>query len=321
MHLEKDHAYKVKIEYFQTIRGAEARLVWGRPDEDEQQALAAARNSDLVIMVLGLSARIEGEEMNVHADGFAGGDRTSLDLPAPQQQLLEHIHAIGKPTILILMNGSALAMNWADEKLPAILEAWYPGEEGGTAVAAALAGDFSPGGRLPITFYKSVGDLPPFEDYSMAKRTYRFFDGDALYPFGYGLSYTSFAYGNPRVDNDSVPATGTVNVSVDVTNKGAMAGDEVVELYLTHPGVAGAPLRALKGFHRIHLTTGKTQKVTFSLRDRDLSIVDESGKHRIVPGKVEVWLGGGQPTVRTGFPKPAGAATEFTITSEATLPD
>jgi beta-glucosidase len=320
VHLEKDHAYKVKIEYFQTIRGAEARLVWGQAGEDEKEALAAARNSDLVIMVLGLSARIEGEEMNVHADGFAGGDRTSLDLPAPQEQLLEHVHAVGKPTVLILMNGSALGVNWADEKLPAILESWYPGEEGGTAVAAALAGDFSPGGRLPVTFYKSVNELPPFEEYSMAKRTYRYFDGEALYPFGFGLSYTSFTYSNLRVD-DNVPANGTVNVSVDVSNDGKMAGDEVVQLYLTHTGVAGAPLRALKGFSRVHLDAGKHQTVSFTLRDRDLSTVDDAGKHRIVPGKVQVWVGGGQPVVRSGLPKPSGGTAEFSVTSEITLPE
>ena len=192
LHLEKNHPYQVKIEYFQTIRGAEAHLVWGRPSEDEEKALAAARNSDLVVMVMGLSARIEGEEMNVQAEGFAGGDRTSINLPVPQQKLLEHVHAIGKPTVLVLINGSALAVTWADEKLPAILEAWYPGEEGGTAIAEALAGDFSPAGRLPVTFYKSVDELPAFEDYSMAKRTYRYFDGEPLYPFGFGLSYTTF---------------------------------------------------------------------------------------------------------------------------------
>ena len=321
MHLEKDHAYKVRIEYFQSVRGAEARLVWGRPGQDEEDAITAVRKSDLVIMVLGLSARIEGEEMNVHADGFAGGDRTSINLPAPQQQLLEHVYAIGKPTILILMNGSALAVNWAEEKLPAILEAWYPGEEGGTAVAEALAGDFSPGGRLPVTFYKSTDQLPAFEDYSMAKRTYRFFDGEALYPFGYGLSYTAFNYSDLRVDNPSLPATSAVNVSVEVSNSGAVAGDEVVQLYLTHAGVAGAPLRALRGFRRVHLSPGQHQTVSFTLRGRDLSTVDEAGKHRVMAGPVQVWVGGGQPVVRSGLAKPAGAAAQFTITSEDTLPD
>jgi beta-glucosidase len=321
VHLEKDHPYALKIEYFQTIRGAEARLLWGMPEGERQELMATVRNADLVVMVLGLTARIEGEEMNVHAEGFSGGDRTRIDLPAPQEELLKSVHAIGKPVVLVLMSGSALAVNWADDNVPAILEAWYPGGEGGTAVAEALAGDFSPGGRLPVTFYKSVDQLPAFDDYSMAKRTYRYFDGEPLYPFGYGLSFTTFTYSNARVDNANVAADGSATVSVDVTNTGSMAGDEVVELYLTHPGVAGAPLRALKGFQRVHLARGQKKTVSFTIRDRDLSIVDEAGKHRIVPGTVKVWIGGGQPVSRPGIPKPAGAETQFTITSEATLPD
>jgi beta-glucosidase len=174
---------------------------------------------------------------------------------------------------------------------------------------------------LPVTFYKSVDQLPAFEDYSMAKRTYRYFDGEPLYPFGYGLSYTTFSYSNAHVDNANVAADGSVTISIDVTNAGAMAGDEVVELYLTHPGVAGAPLRALKGFQRIHLPRGGKKTVSFTIRDRDLSIVDEAGKHRIVPGTVQAWIGGGQPVARAGLPKPPGAETQFTITSAATLPD
>jgi beta-glucosidase len=321
LHLEKGHTYPLKVEYFQTVRGAEARLTWSIPGRQEQQAVDAARNADLVIVAMGLSARVEGEEMNVHTDGFAGGDRTSLDLPKPQQELLERIVEAGKPTVLLLLNGSALAVNWADEKLPAILEAWYPGGQGGTAIAEALAGDFSPGGRLPVTFYKSTDQLPPFEDYSMAKRTYRYFDGEPLYPFGFGLSYTSFAYRNLRVDQKTVPANGSGKVSVDVTNTGAMAGDEVVQLYLTHSGVAGAPIRALQGVQRVHLARGATKTVSFSLQDRALSIVDADGKRRIVPGTVNVWIGGGQPVVRSGLPKTSGAATKFNIASEATLPD
>jgi beta-glucosidase len=321
VHLEKGRIYPLKIEYFQTVRGAEARLTWSIPGRQEQQAVDAARNADLVIVAMGLSARVEGEEMNVHTDGFAGGDRTSLDLPKPQQELLERIVAAGKPTALLLLNGSALAVNWADEKLPAILEAWYPGGQGGAAIAEVLAGDFSPGGRLPITFYKSTDQLPPFEDYSMAKRTYRYFDGEPLYPFGFGLSYTSFGYGNVKVDNGTVPANGSVKVSVEVTNTGAMAGDEVVQLYLTHSGVAGAPIRALQGVQRVHLARGAKKTVSFTLQDRALSIVDEAGKRRIVPGVVDVWIGGGQPETRSGLPKTAGAATKFAIVGEATLPD
>ena len=319
--LEKDRAYAVKAEFFQTIRSAEARLVWSVPEEEGQKAVDAARSADLVVLVLGLSPRIEGEEMKVVADGFAGGDRTKLDLPAPQEALLERIASLGKPTVLVLMSGSAVALNWADEHVPAILQAWYPGGEGGVAVAGALAGAFSPGGRLPVTFYKSVEQLPAFEDYSMAKRTYRYFDGEPLYPFGYGLSYTSFRYGAARVEPKEVAAGSEVTVSVDVTNSGSMAGDEVVQLYLTHAGAAGAPLRALAGFTRVPLARGETGTVKFRLGARDLSVVDPEGNRRIMAGKVEVWTGGGQPVGRSGLPKPNGAKTEFTIRGEMALPD
>jgi beta-glucosidase len=273
-------------------------------------------------MVLGLSGRIEGEEMKVKADGFSGGDRTSMDLPGPQEQLLEKVCASGKPVVLVLTNGSALAANWADQHVPAILEAWYPGERGGTAVAEALAGDFSPSGRLPITFYKSLDQLPAFEDYSMSKRTYRYFAGEALYPFGYGLSYAAFRYSNPRVDTSSKPeGRAAATISVDVANTGAMAGDEVVQLYLTHQGISGAALRELKGFRRIALKPNEKQTVLFALNARDLSVVDEKGQRKVVPGEVKVWIGGGQPEVRSGLAKPSGVQTEFTISSGAEIPD
>jgi beta-glucosidase len=266
--------------------------------------------------VMGLSARVEGEEMKMKATGFAGGDRTSIDLPEPQEQLLERVYAVGKPVVLVLSNGSALGVNWAAQHVPAILEAWYPGEAGGTAVAEALAGDFSPAGRLPVTFYKDVSQLPPFDDYSMANRTYRYFDGQPLYPFGYGLSYTTFAYGGAKVSQASVSADGSVAVSVEVSNRGAVAGDEVVELYLTHTGVAGAARRELRGFQRIHLGRGESKTVSFTLRDPDLSIVDPEGKHRIAAGPVEIWVGGGQPGSGA-----AGAKTQFTLASGKVLPD
>ncbi len=321
MHLDKDHPYPIKIEYFQDIRTAEARFIWSLPDQGGLEAVEAARNADLVIVAMGLSPRIEGEEMKVLADGFEGGDRTKIDLPAPQEQLLERVQAVGKPTVLVLMNGSALAINWADQNVPAVLEAWYPGEEGGTAVAQVIAGDFSPAGRLPVTFYKSTEQLPAFDDYSMAKRTYRYFDGEPLYPFGYGLSYTSFAYKNLRVDHVRLKAGEAAAVSVEVANIGTMAGEEVVQLYVTHPGRAGAPLRALKGFERVRLDRGQVKTVSFTLSDSDLSIVDPEGKRRIVAGTVQVWVGGGQPTIPAGLPKIAGAQTQVVITGEATLPD
>ncbi|HTU36290.1 MAG TPA: glycoside hydrolase family 3 C-terminal domain-containing protein [Candidatus Acidoferrum sp.] len=288
----------------------------GTPDP-----VTAARDADLVVLVMGLSPRIEGEEMKFKADGFLRGDRTKIDLPEPQEDLVKKIAALGKPTVLVLMNGGGLAVNWSEQHLPAILEAWYPGEEGGAAVAEALAGDFSPAGRLPVTFYTGIAQLPPFDDYSMANRTYRYFKGEPLFPFGYGLSYTSFAYKNATVSNSSIAAQGTEKVAVNVSNTGAMAGDEVVELYLTHPGVPGAPLRALVGFQRVHLAAGESKTVSFTLRERALSTVDPNGTRRITPGKVEVWIGGGQPVTPPGLPKTAGAATQFTITSSAVLPD
>jgi beta-glucosidase len=291
------------------------------PDTSAGAALAVAKQADLVVFVAGLSPHIEGEEMKIHADGFSGGDRTSLDLPAPQKMLLQRLQALGKPVVLVLMNGSALGINWADEHIPAIVEAWYPGEEGGAAVAALLAGDFSPAGRLPVTFYKSVDQLPAFDDYSMSSRTYRYFKGEPLYPFGFGLSYTNFKYTNLHVSKPTLEANQPETVAVDVTNRGARAGDEVVELYLTHEQVAGAPQRALAGFERIHLALGQTQHVAFTLRDRALAIVDESGKRRIVPGTVAVWVGGGQPVSRPGLPQTAGLATRFSVNGSRLLPD
>lgn len=321
VHLEEDHPYSLEIEYFQDVRSSEARLISSLPEDEEQKAVDAAREADLVLLVMGLSGRIEGEEMRVNALGFAGGDRTLIDLPAPQEHLLERVYAAGKPTVLVLTNGSALAVNWANSNISAILEAWYPGEEGGTAVAEAIAGDFSPAGRLPVTFYKSVDQLPPFDDYSMANRTYRYFDGEPLYPFGYGLSYTSFTYQNARVDHTKISARGTVTIAAEVKNTGAAASDEVVQLYLTHPGVAGAPLCALKGFQRLHFERGEEKTVKFVLSGRDLGIVDESGRHRIVSGRVDAWIGGGQPVTPPSLPKAAGAAAQFTITNEEALPD
>jgi len=270
---------------------------------------------------VGLSPELEGEEMPIKVEGFSGGDRTSLDLPAPQEQLLEHVYAAGKPVVLVLTNGSALAVNWANQHVSAILEAWYPGEAGGTAVAEVLAGDLSPAGRLPVTFYKNLEQLPAFEDYSMANRTYRYFNGDPLYPFGFGLTYTTFQYSDPKVSSESVTADDTMTVSAEVSNRGAMDSDEVVQLYLTHPGVPGAAMRELRGFQRIHLARGQSKKVVFSLRDRDLSIVDAEGKRRIVSGTVDAWIGGGQPSATDSKNGTTGVRTQFKITSASTLPD
>ena len=195
--LEAGRAYDVKIEYFEGGVGAVAKFVWMPPSSGENrfaEAVDAAKRADAVVMVLGISSKLEGEEMNVTEAGFKGGDRTSIDLPERQQRLLEAVAATGKPIVVVLLSGSALAVNWAADHANAILQAWYPGEEGGTAVADVLFGDYNPAGRLPVTFYKSLDQLPPFESYAMDRRTYRYFKGEPLYPFGFGLSYTKFAY-------------------------------------------------------------------------------------------------------------------------------
>ena len=264
--LEAGREYRLRVEGQESYGVAGLQLLWAPPSELlEADAARAAAQADVVVLCLGITPRLEGEEMRVHSDGFEGGDRTSLDLPAPQQRLLERIAAMGKPTVVVLLNGSALAVNWAQQHVPAILEAWYPGQAGGTAIADVLFGRYDPGGRLPVTFYRGVADLPPFDDYSMARRTYRYFDGVPLYPFGFGLSYTTFSYARLRASADTLRGD-TITVSVDVTNTGPRAGDEVVQLYVRHPDSKVArPIRELRGFRRISLRPRETRMVRFRL--------------------------------------------------------
>jgi beta-glucosidase len=313
--LEAGRRYPVRLEYFQRMRDAHVSLLWQVPDPDlEKKAVAAASKADLVVMVLGLSPRLEGEEMRVPVPGFEGGDRSSLDLPASQQHLLEAVTAAGKPVVLVLLNGSAVACTWADQHVPAIVEAWYPGQAGGTAVADVLFGRYNPGGRLPITVYRSVSDLPPFGDYRMAGRTYRYFKGEALYPFGHGLSYTTFQYDRLAVGGGEAPATGLVRlaargpipVSVDVKNTGRREGDEVVQVYVSKVGAPpGAPIRALKAFRRVTLAAGETRRVAFTLGEKDLAETDANGKAVVTPGLYDIAVGGRQP----GLPGRAAAST------------
>ena len=233
--------------------------------------------------------------MPVSEPGFLGGDRTSIDLPQPEEDLVEAVAATGKPLAVVLMNGSALAVNWINEHANAVLEAWYPGEEGGAAVAETLSGKNNPAGRLPVTFYKGVDQLPNFEDYGMANRTYRYFSGKPLYPFGYGLSYTKFSYSDLSVPAQAITAGQPIGADVTVTNAGSVAGDEVVQLYLKFPPVKGAPNVALRGFTRIHLDPGASQKVHFDLKPRDLEMVTEDGNPIIAQGDYTISIGGGQP--------------------------
>jgi beta-glucosidase len=320
VHLQAGRAYPIRMEYFHHSWESTARLLWVPPNL-AQEAVNAARKADVVIAVVGITPQLEGEESDSSDPGFFGGDRLDLNLPRPQQELLESLAAAGKPLIVVLTNGSALAVNWAQEHAAAILEAWYPGEEGGTAVADVLSGDYNPAGCLPVTFYKSVAQLPPFGSYSMNGRTYRYFTEQPLYPFGYGLSFSSFNFADALTDKAEVAGDGTVTVSVRVTNSSSIPGDEVVQLYLAHPDVERAPIRALAGFQRLRLSPAASQTVKFTLRDRELSTVDDAGVRRVVPGVVDVWIGGGQPVSGPGQPPTSGARTKFTITSSVTLED
>jgi beta-glucosidase len=307
----------IVVEAIQKADRGDQRLNWSLPSQGVEAALAAARDADLVVFAGGLTARLEGEEMQVHADGFVGGDRTSLDLPKPQESLLEKLHATGKPVVLVLMNGSAMSVNWADKALPAIVEAWYPGGEGGQAIASLIAGDFSPSGRLPVTFYRSAAQLPGFTDYTMTGRTYRYFKGEALYPFGYGLSYTRFAYGPAKIARAKLAAGEEAVVTVSVKNNGDRDGAEVVQLYVSRPGAG--PIRALQGFQRIALKKGESREVRFVLDARALSVVDATGKRHVEPGRVDLWVGGGQPGAREGLVKASGVSGSLEVAGRKAL--
>ena len=303
--LEGGRSYDLRMEYFQYQRENIAKLVWSYPRMTErliEEAVKAARESEVAVLVLGISARLEGEEMPVKIEGFRGGDRTDLSLPKSQDALLKAVVATGKPVVVVLLSGSALAVNWANENVPAIMAAWYPGGEGGTAISDVLFGDYNPAGRLPVTFYKSVDQLPPFDNYSMEGRTYRYFKGEPLYAFGYGLSYTKFAYGNLRFESKSVKAGEPVKVSVDVTNSGDREGDEVVQLYLTDTTAsAPVPIRTLVGFERISLRPREKRTVTFTITPRQMSLIDDAGKRVIEPGEFAISVGGGQVGLKGMF--------------------
>jgi len=301
--LEKGKAYDLRLEYFEAIRDAEIRLAWQLPGAKApfDEAIEAARAADVVVFVGGLTGDVEGEEMRVSYPGFAGGDRTDIGLPASQEKLLHALHATGKPVVLVLTTGSALAVEWAQHNLPAILVAWYPGQQGGAAVADVLFGDVSPAGRLPVTFYRSVDQLPPFADYAMKGRTYRYFGGDPLYPFGFGLSYTRFEYTDLQVDRTVASAQDAVQVSATVKNVGSRAGDEVVQLYVRHvqPKIPMAR-KDLRGFERVPLQPGEARRVTFRLTPaRDFSHYDETAKaYAVEPGPYEIQVGTSSHDVR-----------------------
>jgi beta-glucosidase len=309
------HRFRVEYTHRSPLFGGGVTLSWQPPAEVvRDEAVKVAQKADVVVAFVGLSPNLEGEEMPVHVEGFSGGDRTAIVLPHVQRELLEALGATGKPLVVVLLNGSALAVNWAEQHAAAILEAWYPGEEGGAAIAETLAGVNNPAGRLPVTFYASLDQLPPFTDYSMRNRTYRYFHGQPLYAFGYGLSYSTFAYSNLQLSSESFKAGEPLTVEADVRNTSQIAGDEVAELYLQYPPAEDAPLRALKGFERVHLAPGETRHVKFTLDPRDLSQVTAQGEHVVLPGRYSVSVGSFQPGEG---PQVLG---HFEISGEAHLP-
>ena len=264
-HLKDNATVGIKLEFVQGDAPGMISLEWNTPrgDADVEEALARAKNADLIVYVGGICAELEGEEMQVPYEGFAGGDRTRIELPTLQQELLEKLHAMGKPIVFVCMSGSAIAMPWADDHVNAIVQAFYPGQAGGTAVTDVLLGNYNPAGRLPVTFYRATSDLPDFKDYAMAGRTYRYFNGKPLYAFGHGLSYTKFDYSNLRVNPDT---NGSLRVTVDIANTGSRDGDEVVQLYATPPAASGPrEHKALCGFSRVHLKAGERQTVTLTV--------------------------------------------------------
>ena len=312
--LQSGRSYEVRLEYFENSNQySSIKLNWSTPNGERRlkdEAIAKAREADTIVMVMGITPSVEGEEMDVQVEGFRGGDRTDIVLPKNQEELIKEIQGLGKPVVLVLMGGSALAVNWANEHVGAILDAWYPGEEGGTAIADVLFGDYNPAGRLPVTFYKSVADLPPFNDYAMEGRTYRYFKGTPLYPFGFGLSYTTFKYGRLKFDRASITARQSLNLSVEVTNTGSRAGDEVAQVYLTD--VASSypkPIRSLTGVKRINLKPGEKQVLEFTITPDQMAVVDDNGNKKVEPGEFLVSVGGKQP----GFTCGADAATTSVV--------
>ncbi len=309
-----EHPFVFEYSHSTDQSGGGVTLKWQAPAQAQiDEAVARAKEATVVVAFVGLSPQLEGEEMPIKIPGFSGGDRTSLDLPAPQQKLLEAVAATGKPLIVVLQSGSAVALNWANEHAAAVLEAWYPGVDGGTAIARTLAGLSNPAGRLPVTFYSSLDGLPDFTDYSIKNRTYRYFPGKPLWGFGYGLSYSTFKYGPVKLSAATLKAGDPISATVTVTNTGKLGGDEVVEAYLKTPQ-QGGPIHSLVGFERVNIPAGGSKEVTIKIDPRSLSSVDDQGNHSILAGKYTLTLAGAQPQETQ-----AKSEAAFTITGTQSL--
>ena len=307
--------HTLRIEYAHTTNERMVSLEWIPPTNALlADALAQARNADAIIAFIGLSPDLEGEQMSVHVPGFDGGDRTDLALPAPQQHLLEALKQTGKPLIVVLTSGSAIAANWAAQNADALLEAWYAGQSAGTAIAETIAGLNNPSGKLPITFYSSTTDLPPFTDYSMQNRTYRYFQGRPLFPFGFGLSYTTFAIEKSALTKSAITAGDPAHLTTTIRNTGNRSGDTIIQLYLKAPGEPATNHPALAAFQRVHLAAGESKSITLTINPRQLSRVDEQGNRTIRPGAYTLYTGDSQPT-------PTTTGTTLTIKGSQLLPE
>ncbi len=292
--VSKNKAYDFVLEYKCDNPWVSAlQLTWNKEQlQGKQVMLEKISQSDVVVYVGGISARLEGEEMPIDIQGFSKGDRTNLKMPKPQQRLLKELHGLGKPIVFVLTSGSAMAINWEQENLPAIIGAWYPGQAGGNAVADILFGDYNPSGKLPVTFYKSVKDLPPFEDYHMKGRTYRYFDGEVLYPFGYGLSFTKFSYSTPKLNKGTIGKSEKNTVSVEITNNGDYDGETVVQLYISDKEASvSKPIKTLRKFKKTALAKGESKTIEFEISPGDLSIFDAKGNSFVEPGEFDIFVG------------------------------
>jgi beta-glucosidase len=271
----------------------------GEPKDRFAEAISVAEQADAVVMCLGLDSTIEGEEGDA-SNEYASGDKKHLKLPGLQQSLLEAVYQTGKPVILVLLSGSALAVTWADKHIPAIVQGWYPGAEGGRAIASLLFGDFSPSGRLPVTFYRTTEELPDFRDYSMKNRTYRYMEQEALYPFGYGLSFTRFEYSGLSADKTEISAGEDITFRVQVKNIGNWESNETVQLYLKDVEASVAvPKWQLRGIQTVFLKPGEQAEVEFTLTSDQMTLIDNDGNRVLEPGQFQVFIGGSQPDARS----------------------
>ncbi|MBC7846368.1 MAG: glycoside hydrolase family 3 C-terminal domain-containing protein [Flavobacterium sp.] len=293
---ERGRKYEIKLEYIQHNDNSEVKFDMGIIETLSPQAIASrVKEADVIVFVGGISAQLEGESMPVSVDGFKGGDRTNINLPLVQTELMKALKATGKPVVFVNMSGSAMGFEWEASNIPAIIQGWYAGQDGGQAIADVLFGDYNPAGRLPVTFYKNVSGLPDFEDYSMENRTYRYYKGEPLYPFGFGLSYTHFKYSNLEIPS-VLKINSDLKVNVTIKNNGKRDGDEVVQLYVSHKNTGlKVPIRTLKGFQRINLKAGESKIVSFDLAPKDLAIIDVDGKSIQLAGEIEISVGGSQP--------------------------